>query len=110
MYINGEHFDNWMEKLFKKLTEIGKDLKSLINTNGVFDKDEKLLDNQDLCFMLHISRRTLLRYRTESGLPYIKCGQKIYYKASDVREFINRNGDYWDKKAFEDATKAEDGE
>jgi hypothetical protein len=47
MYINGEHFDNWMEKLSKKLTEIGKDLKSLINTNGVFNKDEKLLDNQD---------------------------------------------------------------
>jgi hypothetical protein len=98
-----------MERLSKKLTEIGKDLKSLVNTNDVFDKDEKLLDNQDLCFMLHISKRTLQRYRTDGGLPYIKYGQKIYYKTADVRDFINRNGDYWDKKAFAEATQQKAG-
>ena len=29
MYIDNENFDKWMEKLSKKLTEIGQDLKSL---------------------------------------------------------------------------------
>ncbi|GHU91144.1 DNA-binding protein [Bacteroidia bacterium] len=110
MYVHDDYFETWMERLSKKLSEIGKDLKSLVNTNQVFDKDEKLLDNQDMCFMLHISKRTLQRYRTENGLPYIKYGQKIYYKAADVREFINRNGDYWDRKAFEKAVKTEEGE
>ena len=28
MYIDNENFEKWMEKLSKKLTEIGKDLKS----------------------------------------------------------------------------------
>ena len=32
MYIDNENFEKWMEKLSKKLTKIGKDLKSLINT------------------------------------------------------------------------------
>ena len=32
MYIDSENFEKWMEKLSKKPTEIGKDLKSLINT------------------------------------------------------------------------------
>ena len=32
MYINNEDFDTWMQKLSKKLSEIGQDLKSLINT------------------------------------------------------------------------------
>jgi hypothetical protein len=110
MYIGNDDFEKWMEKLSKKLNEIGKDLKSLIHTDPVFDKDEKLLDNQDLCFMLHVSKRTLQRYRTEGGLPFLKYGQKIYYKAADVREFVYSHGDYWDRKNFEETAKAKEGE
>jgi hypothetical protein len=108
MYLNNDDFEKWMEKLSQKLDVIGKDLKSLINTNEVFDKEEKLLDNQDLCLMLHICKRTLQRYRSEAGLPFLKYGQKIYYKVSDVREFVRTHCDYWDRKAVEDATKAMD--
>jgi hypothetical protein len=100
----------WMEKLSKKLNEIGKDLKTIVNTSEVFGEDEKLLDNQDLCLTLHISKRTLQRYRSECGLPYLKHGQKIYYKTSDVREFIFKNGDYWDKKSFVKLQEKRDGE
>lgn len=45
MYIDNENFERWMEKLSKKLTEIGQDLKSLINTDTVLDDNEKILDN-----------------------------------------------------------------
>jgi hypothetical protein len=99
-----------MEKLSKKLNEIGKDLKSFIHTNDVFDRDEKLLDNQDLCLMLHISPRTLQRYRSDGGLPFLKYGQKIYYKASDVKEFVYSHGDYWDRKDIAEKLNAEEGE
>ena len=34
----------------KRLTVIGQDLKSLINTDTVLDDNEKILDNQDLAF------------------------------------------------------------
>ena len=103
MYIDDNTFEKWAGKLSEMLGEIGKNLKSLVNTNEVFDRDEKLLDNQDLCFMLHISRRTLQRYRAKGELPYMKCGQKIYYKASDVKEFVDRSRDHWDRKSFDDA-------
>lgn len=59
MYINNEDFEKWMQKLSKKLNDIVADLKSLINTKEVFDEDEKLLDNQDLAFLLKVSYRTL---------------------------------------------------
>ena len=35
MYINNEDFEKWMQKLSKKLSEIGQDLKSLINIKEV---------------------------------------------------------------------------
>ena len=59
MYIDNENFEKWMEKLSKKLTVIGQDLKSLINTDTVLDDNEKILDNQDLAFLLKVSFRTL---------------------------------------------------
>lgn len=71
MYIDNEDFEKWMAKLSKKLTEIGQDLKSLINTNTVLDDDEKLLDNQDLAFLLKASFRTLQRYRAKGKLPIL---------------------------------------
>ena len=58
MYIDNENFEKWMEKLSKKVTEIGQDLKSLISTDTVFDENERLLDNQDLAFLLKASFRT----------------------------------------------------
>lgn len=37
MYIDNEDFEKWMQKLSKKLNDIGAGLKSLINTKEVFD-------------------------------------------------------------------------
>ena len=81
MYIDNENFEKWMEKLSKKLTEIGKDLKSLINTDKVLDDNEKILDNQDLAFLLKVSFRTLQRYRVSGLLPFFTIGKKTYYRA-----------------------------
>ena len=80
MYIDNENFDKWMEKLSKKLTEIGQDLKSLINTDQVLEENERLLDNQDLAFLLKVSFRTLQRYRLKGKLPYFTIGHKTYYR------------------------------
>lgn len=101
MYVDGSDFEKWMERLSQKLNEIGKDLKSMINTTEVLEKDEKLLDNQDLVFLLKISYRSLQRYRTSGVLPYFMIGHKTYYRASDVREFIRRNFDNGTLRNFE---------
>jgi hypothetical protein len=108
MYINNDDFVKWAARLSQEVKEVGKDLKSLINTNGVFDKDDKPMDNQDVSLMLNVSHRTLQRYRSDGLLPFFKLGQKIYYKTSDVREFVYKNGDHWDRKRFEDETKTDD--
>ena len=107
MYIDNENFEKWMEKLSKKLTEIGQDLKSLINTDTVFDEDEKLLDNQDLAFLLKASFRTLQRYRAKGVFPYFTIGRKAYYKASDIRAFVRENADSQTYKQFEKANQLE---
>lgn len=101
MYIDNENFDKWMEKLSKKLSEIGQDLRSLVNTNNVLDENEKLLDNQDLAFLLKVSYRTLQRYRINGKLPYFMIGHKTYYRPSDIRAFVQEKADYQTYKRFE---------
>ena len=107
MYIDNENFEKWMEKLSKKLTEIGKDLKSLINTDKVLDDDEKILDNQDLAFLLKVSFRTLQRYRVSGLLPFFTIGKKTYYRASDIRSFVRERADFQTYKQFEKANQLE---
>ncbi|MFV0329864.1 MAG: helix-turn-helix domain-containing protein [Dysgonomonas sp.] len=101
MYLDNQDFLSWMEVLSKKLGEIGKDLKSLISTNDVFSDEEKLLDNQDLAFLLKVSYRTLQRYRTNGILPFFKIGHKTYYRTSDVRGFVREYMDSQTNKEFE---------
>ena len=93
MYIDNENFDKWMEKLSKKLNEIRQNLQSLINTDTVLDPNDKLLDNQDLAFLLKVSFRTLQRYRASGKLLYFMISHKTYYRASDIRIFVQENAD-----------------
>ena len=106
MYLDNNDFVNWMEKLSKKLNDIGKDLKSLINTNEVFTNDDKLLDNQDLAFLLKVSYRTLQRYRDSKQLRYFLVRRKTFYRMADVKDFIQSYASVHEiqmfKKAIED--------
>lgn len=68
-------------------------LKSLINTDKVLDENDKILDNQDLAFLLKVSFRTLQRYRASGKLPYFTISHKTYYRATDIRTFIQENAD-----------------
>ena len=110
MHINNDDFEKWMARLSKKLDDIGQDLKSVINTHEVFAGDEKLLDNQDLAFLLKVSKRTLQRYRSGKMLPYFMVAHKTYYQVSDVREFVRQHMDFQTREEFERTHPKEDDE
>ena len=64
----------------------------LLNSQNCLD-GEKLLDNQDLCFMLKVSVKTLQRYRKKGILPYLLLDGKYYYRASDIHKLIRERTD-----------------
>ena len=49
---------------------------------------KKWLDNQDVCDVLGISKRTLQTYREKGLLPFSRIRHKIFYKPEDVGENI----------------------
>jgi DNA-binding transcriptional MerR regulator len=49
---------------------------------------KKWLDNQDVCLILNISKRTLQTYRDNGTLPYSQVNHKIYYKPNDIEKVM----------------------
>lgn len=82
-------FESWMEKLFAKIESLEKRVDELLKRQNILN-GEILLDNQDLCFQLKVSKRSLQRYRSEGKLKYKQIEQKTYYYKSDVEEFFRK--------------------
>ncbi len=61
---------------------------------------EIYLSGEDICRLLHISKRTLQQYRDDHILPYIQIGGKILYKESDL--FLELEKHYTGKTSIND--------
>ncbi|MES2267065.1 MAG: helix-turn-helix domain-containing protein [Bacteroidota bacterium] len=57
-------------------------------------KEEKWLDNQEVCLMLNITKRTLQNYKDKGLLPFSKLNRKNYYKLSDVQALFKAGQSY----------------
>ena len=84
------NFEDWMQKLMERLDRQDELLLSLRPSGKAPNPMEsiRMFDNQDLCLMLHVSKRTLQRYRSSGMIPYRLLKRKPYYKRSDVEDFI----------------------
>ena len=90
MYISKEDFEAWMERIMYRFDKQDKTLDKMSKHRNILD-GELLLDNQDLCMLLNVSKRTLQRYRATGELPFQTLYHKTYYKESDVHIFIREN-------------------
>ena len=64
-------------QLRNRIEEILKNYRPVMN-------GEIYLSGEDVCELLHISKRTLQQYRDDNILPYIQIGGKIIYKETDI--------------------------
>lgn len=49
---------------------------------------KRWLDNQDVCDVLGISKRTLQVYRDKGLLPFSRIRHKVFYRPEDVEELL----------------------
>lgn len=72
-----------MDSISCKLDELFKEYKPLLN-------NERYISEKRLAKILNVCERTLLDYRTQGILSYIKVGKKIMYRESDVQKMLER--------------------
>lgn len=54
-------------------------------------KGEIYLSGEQVCEMLHISKRTLQQYRDDGLIPFIKLSRKILFRESDIIKVLEDN-------------------
>jgi hypothetical protein len=91
MFISKEEFEEWMKRIMARFDRQDRKLDKMNKPHQTMLDGEILLDNQDLCQLLHVSKRTIQRYRNTGQLPFQRLYNKTYYKSSDVKEFIINN-------------------
>ena len=94
-------FEQWMKRIMERFDRneqliaslTGKEYKEVKYLDG-----ERLLDNQDLCELLNTSTRSIQRYRSSGTLKYQMLWHKVYYKESDVQEFLKTHFEEFGQK------------
>lgn len=79
------------ECIIDRLDRLMAGLDSLNKQRECFDGDT-LLDNSDMCRLLNITKRTLARYRQKKLVRYYTIDRKVFYRASEIREFMKERG------------------
>lgn len=75
------------EKMLSKFEDFANRMEYLCRLHG--DRDmKKWLDNQEVCQLLNISKRTLQTLRDNGTLAYTQINHKMYYKPEDVEMII----------------------
>lgn len=90
MNLTRTEFLVWMERLLTRFDILSEQLAKVPVKSQSIDGEE-LLDNQDVMELFKISARSLQRYRSDGKLPYYTISGKLYYKLTDVHEFIRES-------------------
>lgn len=89
-----ELFDNDAEEIAyykKKLDELRTRIELILENFRPVLNGEIYLSGEEVCKLLHISKRTLQQYRDDNILPYVQIGGKIIFRQSDILELLERN-------------------
>ena len=73
-----------------KLDRIEENLKRF-DASEYFEKS-KILNTDETCELMHVSKRTLQRYRNERLIRFSQIGNKIMFRMTDVLQFLEDQG------------------
>ena len=76
------------EQMTRQFVHFTKEVNELCRND---QSSAEWLDNQDVCNLLSISKRTLQSYRDNGYLAYSQVGHKCYYKKSDIEKLIKES-------------------
>lgn len=73
------------------ITQLRSRIEQILKNYRPVMNGEIYLSGEDVCRLLHISKRTLQQYRDDNFLPYIQIGGKIIYKETDLLSILEQN-------------------
>ena len=78
---------NLIEKKQDELLNFFKDFRN----SGIVNNKEKIYDLKDLEDSLHVSRRTLFKWKSEGRMQFSQIGKKIFVTDAELKRFLETN-------------------
>ena len=76
----------------KKVQEETFNMVKNLCTSGIVDNNrEKVYDLKDLEDRLHVSRRTLFKWKSEGKMKFSQVGKKIFITDVELQKFLETN-------------------
>ena len=72
------------------LTDL-KEIKTILNKRHTQTLSDQWLDVKESCKYLKVSSRSLQTYRDEGRIPFSQIGHKIYFKVTDLDNYLNKH-------------------
>lgn len=92
MYLDKFRVEEMFKQLMDRFDQLEEKLMIKDQKLKVFD-GEPFIDNQDMCQLLGVTKRTLARYRQKKLVKYYTLDdRKVYYKLSEVHNFLKKKG------------------
>ena len=83
-----------MDRMKNELRELLEMTEKVTRKYTPIFKEEKWLDNQEVCLIMNITKRTLQTYKSKNLLPYSKLNRKNYFKLSDAQALLEAGQPY----------------
>lgn len=80
---------NVWERLISRIDEFSTRVDALCEKHSE-KRIKKWLDNQQVCEILNISKRTLQTYRDTGVIGFSQVNHKMFYKQEDVLELLEK--------------------
>ena len=84
---DSETFQMMLHQIMERFDRIEDRLSRMNRQTSALDGD-KLLDNQEVCDILRINKKTLQAYRAKGLLPFSRIKNKLFYKPEDIRRLL----------------------
>ena len=80
-----------IKELLAAIDEVVDNLDAGLDYLSSSHSQERYLNNNQVCQMLHLSQRTLQDYRDKERIAFYKLEGKILYKLSDIEKMLEDN-------------------
>lgn len=96
MYVDRFRIEEMFKKIIERFDNLDEKLQVKAQRVEPLDGD-RLLDNQDMLQLLGVCKRTLARYRQKKLVRYYTINGRVWYKASEIKDFLKSKGKDIDK-------------
>lgn len=83
--------DDVIKGLFSVIGRLKEEIRDISNTCRPSMNGEIYMDHEEVCKILHVSRRTLQQYRDDGIIPFIQLPGKVIYRESDITRLLEDN-------------------